>query len=492
MKASFLFLISLFLFTRPLFPAPENPLDLGDVYIWGEDMSIFEGLEKKDPLLFPFLDKSAFLDAYSGDVFEKASPREVMLPSEGLQLHAGVGSYEEYLLRVSHSLLLDPWELNWRFSGEHKYPYSRFDSLSSMSGYAGTGFSFRDFKIHAILRGMVDEGLIEREVYKLKLLGALSLGNMSFKPQAYITPARSEGMNYVDSGASLSLSKDIAYYHTLGVKASVQESGNDEKKLSFSRLSLIYDSRIFRDFSFSLQGSFVSEGEFEYKGNISGDMPGGGYRLYYKSGLREFSLYERLQKSNALAFDGLLKNEKSDKYGIALYRDMKGLGSAEVKFSRENIENKIVYVKNDEGIYNPLNLSFEPELSELSLGIKRKPFYAGFIFRRSRPRIPFYSNQFNLAFKPQWQTGDTLLSFSTELNYTDEKEIWESGEGREKSSDEDVLELNAGGEVQFANGIFFRFGADNILKENIRRRASFPIQGRRFYVIGGINFPVGK
>ena len=492
MKASFLFLLSLFLSARPLFPAPENPLDLGDVYIWGEDMSIFEGMEKEDPLLFPFLDKSDFLKAYSGDVFEKGLPREVMLPSEGLQLHAGVGSYDEYLLRVSHSLLLDPWELNWRFSGEHKYPYGRLDSLSSMSGYAATGFSFRDFKIHAILKGMSQEGLIEREVYKLKLFGALSLGNMSFKPQAYITPARTEGMRYFDSGASLSLSKDIAYYHTLGVKASLQEIGNNEEKQSFSRLSLSYDSRIFRDFSFSLQGSFVSEGEFEYKGSISGDMPGGGYRLYLKSGLKDFSLYERLKQSDALAFNELLKNEKSDKYGIDLYRDIKGIGSAEVKFSRENIENKIVYVKNDNGIYNPINLSFKPELSEISLGVKRKPFYAGFIYRRSRPRIPFYSNQFNLAFQPQWQAGDTMLSFSTELNYSYEKEIWESDEGKEKFSDEDVLELNTGAEVQFANGIFFRFGADNILEENIRRRASFPRQGRRFYVIGGINFPVRK
>ncbi len=471
--------------------ASESPLDLGDIYVWGEDMSVFEGIRADDRLLYPSLEKSAFIEPYSGDIFKKLLPRAAVLPSDGIYLHAGVGSYDGYIMRLVHAAEMNPWSVNWRITGKQKNIDSKDEYNRRMTGVWHIGYRSDYFNGMLNLRGNFEDEMPEREFYHILFAGGIKAGKFSIRPSVYYAQGETSSVDAVQSGAGIGVERDIAYYQTLRLDAETRQSSIDGEKDNFFRTGLNLRSRMFRDFTFSLGGGIASGSEAEYGGYVSGEMLDTGYRFYYKNSFSGLCFYEITEKSEALVFRDIFSPEKVSEAGIELYRDTGVTGMGELKFSNKSIKDKIIYVKNDKGTYFPYNYEKSADIFTASAGLKKYPAYISFKYTALSPRLPFYAEtELNIGVDYETPMSFALLGLSADLKYIGESRIWNTAGLGSTSKHGPSSSLNAGASLKFGSGIFLKAGVKNILGEKIVREGFFEERKTRFYLIGGINLPI--
>ncbi|MFW6134105.1 MAG: hypothetical protein ACOC5R_00855 [Elusimicrobiota bacterium] len=487
MKKGFLLVIILGLFIVPLYAQEEGKLDLPDVFIWGEDRSIFPGISKGDIFDSPYLDKDNFLKPISVEQPTKTDPKELFQGSSGLSILGGGSLSEEYYLRVFQERnSVGDWFYGYKLQGKREFYDSPVGYYSNVGGGLNFGMEKTRWGFQLQAEGFSEDSILRKDGWGVRGETTMGKSNLWIKPEAgYQQISEENKLSRYCFGFESGF--DINHNHKINGGFTVRSLETGDEKIETSDLDMQYTNTVFRDFSFVLGGGLRDDKknkEVKYKGILSGDIASIGYKVYYKKKYNTQDVLSLYKKYNFLNISGVYKDEEEEVYGAGVVKRIGGFGDICIDFNRRNINNLFTLIDESDGLI-PYNIDENIEFEELRGKIRTKWLTVGYTKKFSERDLPYLSDEFRAGIHPEFKfsSQNRSLFFKLWFEYIPDYYIWNDKKGSkiEKISSGKVIDVEFG--LKINPNVVFRIGGENLLSEELFFPGGFTQSGAKFYAM---------
>ena len=461
-------------------PSRGGELDLGEVFIWGQDRSVLPGLEEEGLFLYPHLSKSAFLPPLAPGFTGKSLPDAGLFPCGGrLLLRGGAGSPGGYILDISQSRFSTPGGYYyWQAGGKQDNIDGYSGDLSRVSIRAGAGRAGSALDWESAASWDASSHFFDRTAWKAG--GGILGEGPGFTASA---EGFASGVNADTSGYSAAVTLEgsgvFFYRHRLIAEIEAGRTGMDDESRNWMRPYLTYVNTTFSGFSFEAGAGGGSGGRYCWHFSVSGELPRVGFRLFALREEREPELYPFFESFRLLSpgdlFDAPVRSAWGGRVSGNIYCTEL---SAAADF--ESVDGHLTFIK-DGRRYRPVNLPGNTILQEVRISAGRGPAELTASFPAGGDRVPDRpsSVEGRVFFSPFLPEMEAELR----IEHTGSTRRWLNPEGT--LTEKYPSSVSAGIDFRYplTDTMKIRIGGSNLFSSSVRKPASFTETTSRYYMI---------
>lgn len=345
------FLLFLFLLSNSYPGAEASEIDLGEVFIWGDDRSVIPGLADKEFFLYPILEKDAFLDP---DRRKRIVPpylsKRLYPECPSMTLLAGLRSSDGYLLRLSGYIC--PGAVSY-FGGYISGSRTSVDSsdryMDRINFQAEYIASAPNLDYATGLRGGFAG--FERDRYIWETSGRVSydFGFIDAIGSLKVSGIHSDN-SAITGKLGIEASRRFFYYHDLAMRLNVSFLEVKGDSRSYLRPEISYLNNMYRDLFISAGIGGGSSGNMDWNFGLSGVFFQTGAQFEIGRASDEMDIYNIYDKYLLLKPDKLYELPETFYYGGRLTRNEFGTDLS-VAIRTAETQSRMIIIKSPGGAH---------------------------------------------------------------------------------------------------------------------------------------------
>ena len=460
----------------PLLVAAE--LDLGEVFIWGEDRSVLPGLTDEGIFLYPILAKSSFLPPLKSAWITKVMPEEdFQLSGGGTSLSAGAGGSGEYLLCASGSRYASEGFYFWRARSRRDYTHEVEGGRGSLTIGGGGGGSRGELRWAADTEYSASRHLFDRALWRASGEVAWNPGfSAGLSVSVSGTDADKSGRdgNIVIEGSNI-----FFFRHKLMFRAQAGVLGVDGNSRKWLRHYTTYLNTAYRDFSFEAGAGGRRGEKFDWHLAVSGEVLGAGYRVSAGRETEEPDFFALHDIHPLLGPRYLYDAPRTSALGLSVFGNIQGV-DVYAKAESGSAEGYLGIVGEGRKQY-PVNLPGRSSFSRFKLGAEKGAVSLSATYPSGN--LPGMAPETEISVSGRPASGKSPLELSTSLRYTGPYDRWLDEAGAEKERVHSSVSLAAEVCYHLTQRLRLRAGGKNIASSRIEPQAGITCVRPVYYMI---------
>ncbi|NLB35237.1 MAG: hypothetical protein GX817_05425 [Elusimicrobia bacterium] len=460
------------------FPASAaQEIDLGEVFIWGDDRSVIPGLAERLFFIYPSLDKDAFLDPARRRKYERSRPLKRIYPKcPSLSLLAGFDSSSGYQLRLSGCTC--PCEdsyLGGFISSERESSDLSNDKFNDLSLRIDGRRRLGDFQFALGGRGDFTGYDKKRKIWE-------GSGGVVYEPgfmTAYFSmklAGASEEKSAVSGDFSFKASKRFFYYHNLSLNFDGYLLSIDSKSREALSTFISYTNNMYSNIFFSAGLGRGLSKNLEWETALSGKFFGAGLVLEAGRKTREKDFYNLYASIPFLVPDALYPLEEVFySEGRISYEILKTAFSCGLRY--EEVEDRTILVKSL-NTASLASLAGRTRTSNILLAAERENL-------SMRASIPIKSRDLPeevFTVEATYETPPGKLRADLSARYEDLRYLWLNSSGTLTDKAPSYLGLNGGLTYLMSDSLTVRGGVKNFLSSEIIKSGYLSQKNPRYFL----------
>jgi hypothetical protein len=482
LRVVFLFFI-FFICSADVFCQDKGELDLGDIFVWGEDKSALPGIGERDRFLYPYLSKSGFLNPLGPDYPEKKTPGEYYPGGSGTSIRAGAGSFNEYFLEASRSAY-NPrgWFYGIQARGVRETIQDKDFDFKGAGGTleVGRNYSLWNWRIGGA--GVWNDSSVTGNIRKAEAEITGDLLGIYVNPYGNIKRGLTEDFSAGEYDAGIDVQFPVIHRHLISVGTRLGSLEIQEKEIKRNRIILSYLNTLFRDFSFSFDLGYRDLEHIISAAMITGEFLDTGYRIYYESVFNDRDIFILYREFPFLVFNEVFEPEEKNTLGFGVNKDL-NIFEARINGGLSNVENYLAVIGGPEDL-SVYNLKRDINIFELSAGIRKGGIGIDYTFRNSDEPLPYFCDELRLSLVTDlFNIKERPLGIISALNFISGFDVWDDTVPNTKQEIEHYINWDMEFRYNLSGSAGISIGAQNLLGQEIVPPGRYRDSKTKYYAV---------
>ncbi|MBN2407841.1 MAG: hypothetical protein JXJ19_09095 [Elusimicrobia bacterium] len=467
-------------------------LDLPDVFIWGEDLSILPGLDRDRLFMSPNLRKSNFMGPLQLGYSDKLNPYGDRYGIfSGLDVTAGWGTFDDYILRASQERLIkNNWYYNYALSASRDHIEDEDEDYSGVAGAASVGKQYDKARFSGGAKGISSEAFSRRKIYNVNADVLLDVLGVTADPGFFHTSGEIGSGDTSQTEASLRLSRPVFSNQWMMLEGVYGEYGLYGGSEDWTEGGISYVNSVFRDFSFkvSLGRSSLSGGRFLYAVKAAGDYQDTGYSVFLEEKDQAHDIFSLYSMYPFLELGSAFRPEERLVTGLGLARTLVQNIRADIVVRYSSIDDYMTIIDSEEGHF-ALSLEEKTGLLEAFAVLSLKKAYMEYSYSDADKKLPYIYNKVSAGYVLDLlASGAHPVEIDVSLEYITDHDLWKNPEGTEREKVDAFADGTLGIKVKITDVINFMMEGRNLFSRDIMPRAGYPWHEPRYMAMLNFGF----